>query len=253
LQQSAQNAKQEATAMIGAVRQEYAKKERILTSQLRVAKQRETESSDLISNYQSKIKEEAARQTATFKSRLQKEYDKRASSAEASYQSKTTAIYSLTLGALLYGFLATLLTACLSERFAKDFLTFLSAIGSAVSEIFTLAVEASAYTWTINEKIPYQFLNVIIAGLLATIVFILITSILYGLIAYGLFIVGKFYREEFFDLPSLIVALVSMAMLVWFADDLSFITWNLILIWFLIHGIYLLIRMMTTTSNSCYH
>jgi uncharacterized protein YneF (UPF0154 family) len=94
---------------------------------------------------------------------------------------------------------------------------------------------------------------VIIAGLLATIVFILITSILYGLIAYGLFIVGKFYREEFFDLPSLIVALVSMAMLVWFADDLSFITWNLILIWFLIHSIYLLIRMMTTTSNSCYH
>jgi Fe2+ transport system protein B len=252
LELRAKHAEQGAEARVGAVREEYAKKERILASQLKETRQRESEASDLANNYQAKIKEEAARQTATFKNRLQKEYDKRASSAEASYQSKTKATYSLTLGALLYGFFATLLTACLSERFSDDFISFFSTIGEVVAGIFRLAVDGFTHTWALNEKIPYQYVDVIVAGLLAVIVFILIAGIFYGLIVYCLFTFGKFYREEFFDLPSLIVALVSMALLVWFGDYLSFITWNLILIWFLIHGIYLLIRMLTTTSNSRY-
>jgi len=46
------------------------------------------------------------------------------------------------------------------------------------------------------------------------------------------------------------VALLSLAVLVWFADYLSFITWNLIVVFIIIHAVYVFFRMLLTSSNS---
>ena len=57
------------------------------------------------------------------------------------------------------------------------------------------------------------------------------------------------YHGEFWYLISGFVAFVCMGILVWFADMLTGITYNLFLVWMLIHRAYLLIRMMVTSSK----
>ena len=55
--------------------------------------------------------------------------------------------------------------------------------------------------------------------------------------------------KHFADSLSVLVALLSLATLVWFADYLSFITWNLIVVFIIIHAVYIIIRMMITSPE----
>ena len=175
--------------------------------------------------------------------------EKARASAEKKYKAKKDAVYGITMGSLLYGFFATILTACNSPRFIKDFSAFLDVMWQLVIGPVQIAVECCKTTWTVKDMIPYQVLDVIVAMFLVDLGFAVITGLIYGLIGFVIYHAAKFYHEEFWDFISVIVALVSMGILVWFADKLTWITWNLILVWLLIHGAYVLIRMMMTSSK----
>lgn len=142
-----------------------------------------------------------------------------------------------------------ILTACNSSRFIKDLSAFLDVMWQLVAGPVQLAVEACETTWTVKDMISYPVLDVTVAVILVVLVFAVITGLIYGLIGFVIYHTAKFYHEEFWDLLSGIVVLVSMGILVWFADTLTWITWNLILVWLLIHGAYVLIRMMMTSSK----
>lgn len=55
-------------------------------------------------------------------------------------------------------------------------------------------------------------------------------------------------HNEKFDILSASHEDISLIVLTWFADKLEFLEWNLIIVWMLIHGLYLLIRMYLTQS-----
>lgn len=201
-------------------------------------------------DYKNKVAEEAKRVTAKARAAAEQEYRGKAAKAENEYREKRDAVYAVTMGSLLYGFFATILTACNSDRFVKDFSDFASFVWQMISGPVLLAIEACTATWKVKDMIPYQILNVIAAVILVVLVFALITGLIYGLIGFVVYETAKFYHQEFWDLISGIVALVSMGILVWFADTLSWITWNLVLVWLLIHGTYILVRMMVSGSKS---
>ena len=238
LQLNAQRSKEEAVAMVSIVKREYTAKEQELDSQIRQAARQERIARDMAASHKEKVAEEAQRIS-----------EKARASAEKEYKTKRDAVYGVTMGSLLYGFFATILTACNSSRFIKDLSAFLDVMWQLVAGPVQLAVEACETTWTVEDMISYPVLDVTAAVILVVLVFAVITGLIYGLIGFVIYHTAKFYHEEFWDLLSGIVALVSMGILVWFADTLTWITWNLILVWLLIHGAYVLIRMMMTSSK----
>ena len=249
LQLNAQKSREEAAAMVSTIKREYALKEQELDNRIRQAARQERIARDMAADYKNKVAEEAKRVTAQARVAAEQEYSRKAAKAENEYREKRNAVYGVIMGSLLYGFFATTLTACNSPRFIKDFSVFLDVMWQLAAGPVLLAVEACEMTWTVKDMIPYPVLDVIVAVILVVLIFALITGLIYGLTGFIFYKAAKIYHEEFWDLTSGIVALVTMGILVWFADMLSWITWNLILVWLLIHGGYILIRMMVTNGK----
>lgn len=163
---------------------------------------------------------------------------------------KTAAVYSLTCGALVYSFLATMLTACNSKRCISDITQFAVFLFKLLVTPMKFAFELGEAAWTVKDMIPYSDLDVIAAVLLIGILFLSVIYLAYGLSGYCIYRFCKFYYKEFTDIISGVFALVSMALLVWFADALKIITWNILAVWLILHGFYLIIRMYFTTNSS---
>jgi len=253
LRRNEQNARNEASASISAVKQEYKTKQYELESKLRLAEMREADALDLQKNYQAKISAEAKRLTSVKQTQLQQEYDRKSANAENRAEGKIAAVHSLTAGACIYGIFVTVLTACKSPRCSADILAFLQIIWLFLSSVFNLAVTAASATWTLNEHIPYRIVAVIVAGALTAIVFALIAGAIYGTTIYIAYRICKFYKKYFWDLPSLVEALISMGILVWFADKLSGIKWNLVAVWLLIHLLYMIVRSVFAPPKKSYY
>ncbi len=65
----------------------------------------------------------------------------------------------------------------------------------------------------------------------------------------GLFKSGAFYAKFFADSWSVLIALISLILIVWFADYLTFIPWNLIVVLIITHAVYVIIRMILTSPD----
>ncbi len=235
--------------MISRVNTEYTAKQNMLKEKILSAEQRELQATALKSSITAEINAKATSITKNFTAQLESEYEQTKKHLVDEYLFKKACIYTTTLGALLYGLFITILQACFSERFSNDFIIFLSKTWAVIEGIFQFGIDLASCAWTIRHIINCAYLDVIIAGLLTLVVFVCVVGFLYGCIAYGFYKIWQFYAAEFTDLTSLIVALMSAAVLVWFADSLSFVPWNMVVIWLTIHGIYLLIRMFASTSK----
>ena len=65
----------------------------------------------------------------------------------------------------------------------------------------------------------------------------------------GLYKFGAFYAEFFADSWSVLVTLITLILIVWFADYLTFIPWNLIVVLIITHAVYIIIRMILTSPD----
>ena len=166
------------------------------------------------------------------------------------HKAKTDRLYGLTFGGILYSVLATIFTAINSPRFSDDILAVLKFIGVFFSVLWKNASLLASVAWSLNEKIPYIVIDVIVSGLLAILGFLAVFLGVLVLLGFVIYKVGKFYADFFADSLSILVALLSLALLVWFADYLSFITLNLVVVFIIIHAVYVIIRMLLTSSNS---
>lgn len=253
LQESEQRTKNEVKEAIALVKTRATALEQEITQRLDNAKKSEQEAIDLKADIQAQIGKNAEHLAKITTDEIRKDYRNKIAEAKHSYKRKTAAVYSLTCGALIYSFLATMLTACNSKRCISDIAQFAEFLYKLLVTPIKFAIESAEYAWTVKKLIPYSGLDVITAAILSGIVFLIIIGITYGIFGYCIYCLGKFYYKEFTDIISGSVALVSMALLVWFADNLTIITWNIIAVWFLIHGLYMIIRMYITTSKGSYY
>lgn len=261
LQKKEQNTREEASATVSAVKRQYQQKQAELQSSIDAANEREQQAQRQIDEESARINALAESKVSGTKASLKRKYednaakqkdahDRRMQKLESEYKGKTDRLYAMTFGGILYGFFVTILTAVNSPRFSDDIIAVCNFIGGFFSVLWENASVLASAAWSLHEKIPYAVIDVIVPGLLAILGFLAIFLGVLALVGFGLYKVGKFYADFFADSISVLVALVSLALLVWFADYLTFITWNLIVIFIIIHAVYVFFRMLLTSSNS---
>ncbi len=240
---------------------EYQLKQAELQTSIDAANARERKAKKLLDEESARIDALAESKFSRTKTSLKRKYEKiaeeqndsyehRMKMLEREYKGQTDRLYGLTFGGSLYSFLATVLTAINSPRFSDDILSACKFIGDFFSVLWESASLLASSAWSLNEKIPYAVIDVIVPGVLAVLGFLAILLGVLALMGFGLYKACGFYADLFADSLSVLVALLSLAILVWFADYLSFITWNLIVVFIIIHAVYIIIRMMMTSPDS---
>ena len=165
---------------------------------------------------------------------MQKEYDAKVEKIKQEYDSKKYAIYAVTIGAIIYGFVVTVLKLLSSERMRND----LFVIFKNIYTFFREAVEANFYiisdAWSLTNHQDNR------AGWITLAVFLIILVIVIQLaiaaVVSGAVLVFIFwaYSDGKFDFPMVITMLVSMILIVWVADKMTFVSLNLVLVWLLV-------------------
>ena len=198
---------------------------------------------DAASAKASSVKEDCCKKIAAEKNRLKQKYNEKSHELEENYSLKTALSYTITVISVLINALFFLFWGIKSERFSSDTKDALSLIGGLLSKVWDGAVYLASAAWSINEDHPYHVINIIIPGLLAAIGFVVFIGVITYLTGYIIYTGVKSYAEQFGDWLSAFVILVPLVILIMFADDLTFISWNLVLIYLIIQGIYLVLRL----------
>ena len=232
LKQDKLNAEQEAEATVSSVKREYEAKGRELDRRIgEAAKQ----SASLKSERQSISEDIEQRATAKYLDQ-KKELDRKFKAQTASYD-------SFLLGLLLYGVLTTVFTAVRSEAFVSDFKTFFEVVWGFLLTCFGWLENGANFVAQIGDKIPQEIVATIVHWLLWFIVLFGIGIGAVVLLLIGIVKLVKWYAEEYADNTSLGFALVSLALSIFFAEEIrAFLPINLLLLLILVHIVYVLIR-----------
>lgn len=234
LQRSEQNARREATAMIEGVKREYAEKERELEHTQYEADSARSEAEALKKRQNELIRDEA-----------KKMYHSKEKSLKSAYKAKETALEGAFFGSLAYGVLVTVLTAIRSKAFLSDFEGFFVAIWGFITAFGDFALKTANWASQLGDMIPQPIVAVIVHWLLLILVLLLLCGGLGVLVCIGGVKLFTGYTEklEFADDWSLLVFLVSLALSIFFADEIrAVVSINLLLLNILVHALYVLIR-----------
>ncbi len=189
--ESEQRTKNEVKEAIAVVKKRATALEQEITTRLDNAKKSEQEAIALKADMQAQIGKSAEHLAKITTDRIKKDYKNKITETEHSYKRKTAAVYSLTAGALIYSLLATMLTACNSNRCISDIAQFANFLYKLLVTPINFAIESAAYAWTVKKLIPYSGLDVITAAILSGIVFLIIIGITYGIFGNCIYYLGK--------------------------------------------------------------
>lgn len=134
------------------------------------------------------------------------------------------------LALIVYSGLATLFTGYKSERVISDCASAFDAVRNAIMMLFS-------WINNISEKTASSI------GVPNVVVLIIIAFVIFGIIGLVIFFCGRtvvnVYQKYCYDEISLFVVLISIAVIVWFAD---FMPLNIILMLILSHIVYIGVR-----------
>ena len=155
----------------------------------------------------------------------------------------TTGYESILFLLAWYSLTTTLFTAILSPVFLNDCITFFGVLGKGMGRLFREFVIGADSFGQLSGGIP----NRILSGLMYWLIVAIVMGILFiitGLLIVGIgYQVGKIYRKYCWDILSIIVAITSTAIVIYFGEWIkSIIPMNLILLLLLVHVVYIGIR-----------
>lgn len=169
--------------------------------------------------------------------------DNRKSQLEKKYKNMTAGYESILFLLAWYSVTTTLFTAILSPVFLNDCIAFFGALGEGIGSLFREFVIGADSFGQLSSGIPNSILSGIMYWLIAGVVMGILCSIT-GLLIIGIgYQVGKIYRKYCWDILSIIVAITSTAIAIYFGDWIkSVISINLIALLLLVHVVYIGIR-----------
>ena len=169
--------------------------------------------------------------------------DNRKSQLEKKYKNMTVAYESTLFLLAWYSITTTLFAAILSPVFLNDFITFFGAIGKGTRSLFREFVTGADSFGQLSSGIPNSILSGIMYWLIASVV-MGILFVITGLLIIGIgYQIGKIYRKYCWDIISIMVAIMSTAIAIYFGDWIkSIISINLITLLLLVHVVYIGIR-----------
>lgn len=169
--------------------------------------------------------------------------DNRKIQLEKKYKNMTTGYESILFLLAWYSITITLFTAILSPVFLNDCITFFGVLGKGMGSLFREFVIGADSFGQLSSGIP----NRILSGLMYWLIVAIVMGILF--IITGLLIVGigyqveKIYRKYCWDIISIMMAIMSTAIVIYFGEWIkSVLPINLIALLLLVHVVYIGIR-----------
>ncbi len=169
--------------------------------------------------------------------------DNRKIQLEKKYKNMTTGYESILFLLAWYSIATTLFTAILSPVFLNDCITFFGTIGKGMVSLFREFVTGADSFGQLSNGISNSIVSGIVYWLIAAIV-MGILFIITGFLIIGIgYQMGKICRKYCWDIISIMVAIMSTAIVIYFGEWIkSIIPINLIVLLFLVHVIYIGIR-----------
>ena len=169
--------------------------------------------------------------------------DNRKIQLEKKYKQMTTGYESLMFLLAWYSIATTLFTAILSPVFLNDCITFFGTIGKGIINLFREFVTGADSFGQLSNGISNSIVSGIVYWLIAAIVMgilFIITGLIIVWIGYQ---VRKIYWKYCWDIISIMVALMSTAIVIYFGEWIkSVIPINLIVLLLLVYVVYIGIR-----------
>ena len=116
--------------------------------------------------------------------------------------------------------------------------------------MFSLAWSLATAAWSLNEQITVPVIRQILPAVLAVAGFASLLALVFGILGFVSYKLVGFYREHFADSISVYIAVTELVVLVWFADMMSAVKLNLIVIFIAVHFVYIFIRMVVTREGN---
>ena len=169
--------------------------------------------------------------------------DNRKIQLEKKYKQMTTGYESLMFLLAWYSIATTLFTAILSPVFLNDCITFFGTIGKGIINLFREFVTGADSFGQLSNGISNSIVSGIVYWLIAAIV-MGILFIITGFLIIGIgYQVGKIYRKYCWEIISIMVAIMSTAIVIYFGEWIkSVIPINLIVLLLLVYVVYIGIR-----------
>ena len=169
--------------------------------------------------------------------------DNRKIQLEKKYKQMTTGYESLMFLLAWYSIATTLFTAILSPVFLNDCITFFGTIGKGIINLFREFVTGADSFGQLSNGISNSIVSGIVYWLIAAII-MGILFIITGFLIIGIgYQVGKIYRKYCWDIISIMVAIMSTAIVIYFGEWIkSVIPINLIVLLLLVYVVYIGIR-----------
>ena len=169
--------------------------------------------------------------------------DNRKIQLEKKYKKMTAGYESILFLLAWYSIATTLFTAILSPVFLNDCITFFGTIGKGMVSLFQEFVTGADSFGQLSDGISNSVISGIVYWLIAAIV-MGILFIITGFLIIGIgYLVGKIYRKYCWDIISIMVAIMSTAIVIYFGEWIKFVLpINLIVLLLLVHVVYIGIR-----------
>ena len=256
LRKNAQGAEERAEA----VKASYARKEEKLQKKLARAEELEQDMSRKNAEMDRRISDLADERIADAKRSLQQDYRYRLNREQDRYQllrkeckeeydQKAAADVAFTWGCLLYAILATVFTGVKSDRFSHDAIEVIAVIGKFIIGLGETAWSLGKAAWSLHTQIQVPVLQVIVPAILAVLSYMAVIGLVTGFFGFIGYKFVYFYKEHFADCLSVYEAIIELTVIVWFADGLTFVKLNLVIVLAAIHMIYIFIRMVVSMER----
>lgn len=169
--------------------------------------------------------------------------DNRKIQLEKKYKNMTTGYESILFLLTWYSIATTLYAAILSPAFLNDCITFFVTIGKGIVSLLQEFVTGADSFGQLSNGISNSIISGIVYWLIAAIV-MGILFIITGFLIIGIgYQVGKIYRKYCWDIISIMVAIMSTAIVIYFGEWIkSVIPINLIVLLLLVYVVYIGIR-----------
>ena len=169
--------------------------------------------------------------------------DNRKIQLEKKYKKMTAGYECLMFLLAWYSIATTLFTAIFSPVFLNDCITFFGTIGKGMVSLFQEFVTGADSFGQLSDGISNSVISGIVYWLIAAIV-MGILFIITGFLIIGIgYLVGKIYRKYCWDIISIMVAIMSTAIVIYFGEWIkSVLPINPIVLLLLVHVVYIGIR-----------
>ena len=173
---------------------------------------------------------------------MKKEYEIKVASIKDEYEKKKSAIYDVTIAAIIYGFVVTMLKLLSSVRMRNDIAVIFKNIYTFFREVVEANSDIISDAWNLTNHQDNRSGWIILVVLIIVLVLAIQLAIAAAVLGAVLVFIFWAHSDGKFDFPMVITMLVSMILIVWVADKLTFMSLNLVIMWMSMQLIVIVIR-----------